>query len=120
MAEARKLEIPVVAVTDTNCNPDHVDYVIPGNDDAIRAIKLFAERIADACIIGQRLFKERGAQAAKKEGGNVREQVIHVSSGGDGPKVEIATGGSRLIPEASAEPVPDASATPQDEEAKQE
>src|SRR5262249_21316486 len=46
VAEARKLEIPVIAVTDTNCDPDQVDYVIPGNDDAIRAIKLFAGKIA--------------------------------------------------------------------------
>ena len=48
--EARSLGIPVVAVVDTNCDPDLVDYVIPGNDDAIRAIKLFASIIADACI----------------------------------------------------------------------
>ncbi|HUH02126.1 MAG TPA: 30S ribosomal protein S2, partial [Kofleriaceae bacterium] len=54
IAEARKLGIPVVAVTDTNCNPDEISYVIPGNDDAIRAIRLFANRIADACIIGAR------------------------------------------------------------------
>ena len=50
--EARKLEIPVVAITDTNCDPDLIDYVIPGNDDAIRAIKLFAGKIADAAIVG--------------------------------------------------------------------
>ena len=104
VAEARKLEIPVVAVTDTNCNPDLIDYVIPGNDDAIRAIRLFAGRIADAAVIGQRLFKERGANRAKAEETEVKEQVIHVTSGGDGPKVEIATGGSMLVPEASATP----------------
>ena len=50
LAEARKLEIPVVAIVDTNCDPDEVDYVIPGNDDAIRAIKLITNRIADAII----------------------------------------------------------------------
>ena len=50
VAEARKLHIPVVAIVDTNCDPDVVDYVIPGNDDAIRAIKLIAGRIADAVI----------------------------------------------------------------------
>jgi small subunit ribosomal protein S2 len=50
VAEARKLNIPVVAIVDTNCDPDEVDYVIPGNDDAIRAIKLIANRIADAII----------------------------------------------------------------------
>jgi small subunit ribosomal protein S2 len=50
--EARKLGIPVVAVVDTNCDPDDIDYLIPGNDDAIRAIRLFAAKIADACIDG--------------------------------------------------------------------
>ncbi|HEY7745526.1 MAG TPA: 30S ribosomal protein S2 [Desulfuromonadales bacterium] len=50
--EARKLGIPVVAVVDTNCDPDDIDYIIPGNDDAIRAIRLFAARIADACVEG--------------------------------------------------------------------
>ncbi|HEY3298450.1 MAG TPA: 30S ribosomal protein S2, partial [Armatimonadota bacterium] len=50
LAEARKLEIPVVAIVDTNCDPDEVDHVIPGNDDAIRAIKLITNRIADAIL----------------------------------------------------------------------
>jgi small subunit ribosomal protein S2 len=50
LAEARKLNIPVLAIVDTNCDPDEVDYVIPGNDDAIRAIKLIANKIADAVI----------------------------------------------------------------------
>ena len=103
VAEARKLEIPVVAVTDTNCNPENVDYVIPGNDDAIRAIRLFTNRIADACIIGSRLFKERGSHG-KRQDEEQKQQVIHISSGGDGPKVEIAQGGSQLTPEASATP----------------
>jgi small subunit ribosomal protein S2 len=57
--EARKLGIPVVAVVDTNCDPDDIDYIIPGNDDAIRAIRLFAARMADACIEGQQLRETR-------------------------------------------------------------
>ncbi len=52
VAEARKLGIPIVAIVDTNCDPDEVDYIIPGNDDAIRAVKLFASRIADAVLEG--------------------------------------------------------------------
>ena len=52
VTEARKLEIPIVAIVDTNCDPDLIDYLIPGNDDAIRALKLFAGKIADACILG--------------------------------------------------------------------
>jgi small subunit ribosomal protein S2 len=51
--EARKLGIPVVAIVDTNCDPDEVDYVIPGNDDAIRAVKLIAAKIADAILEGR-------------------------------------------------------------------
>ena len=53
VAEARKLGIPVVAIVDTNCDPDEVDYVIPGNDDAIRAVKLISGAIADAIIEGR-------------------------------------------------------------------
>src|SRR5687767_3815148 len=100
--EARKLEIPIVAITDTNCNPDVIDYVIPGNDDAIRAIKLFAGRIADAAVIGTKIYKERAHTRGAKD--ETEERVIHVSSGGDGPRVEIAIGGSHFDPEASATP----------------
>src|SRR6267142_2577266 len=55
--EARKLKIPVIGIVDTNCDPDELDYVIPGNDDALRAIRLFASRIADA-VIGGRDMKQ--------------------------------------------------------------
>jgi small subunit ribosomal protein S2 len=57
--EARKLGIPVVAVVDTNCDPDEVDYVIPGNDDALRAIRLFTNKIADAVVEGRALATEQ-------------------------------------------------------------
>lgn len=53
IAEARNLGIPIIAIVDTNCDPDEVDYVIPGNDDAIRAVKLFASKIADAVLEGR-------------------------------------------------------------------
>ncbi len=53
IAEARKLNIPIVAIVDTNCDPDEIDYVIPGNDDAIRAIRLIAATMANACIEGR-------------------------------------------------------------------
>ncbi len=56
--EARKLGIPVVAVVDTNCNPDLIDYVIPGNDDALRAIRLFSSRIADAILEGKQTAEQ--------------------------------------------------------------
>ncbi|MEI7590086.1 MAG: 30S ribosomal protein S2 [Deltaproteobacteria bacterium] len=58
IAEARKLRIPVVAVVDTNCDPDVIDYIIPGNDDAIRAIKLFSSKIADAVMEGKGNWQE--------------------------------------------------------------
>lgn len=57
--EAKKLGIPVVAVIDTNCEPTSADYLIPGNDDAIRAIKLFTSRMAEACIEGKHIYEER-------------------------------------------------------------
>lgn len=53
VAEARKLNIPVIAIVDTNCDPDEIDYVIPGNDDAIRAVKLISSKIADAVLEGK-------------------------------------------------------------------
>lgn len=57
--EARKLGIPVIAIADTNCDPDDIDHIIPGNDDAIRAIRLICSKIADACIEGHNLAEER-------------------------------------------------------------
>ena len=65
VAEARKLGIPVVAIVDTNCDPDEVDYVIPGNDDAIRAVRLIAGAMADAIIEGRQ--GEETADAAEAE-----------------------------------------------------
>jgi small subunit ribosomal protein S2 len=51
--EARKLKIPIIAVVDTNCDPDEIDYLVPGNDDAIRAVKLMVSKIADAIVEGR-------------------------------------------------------------------
>ncbi len=65
--EARKLGIPVVAITDTNCDPDLIDYIIPGNDDAIRAIKLITSKIADAVIEGLEIYREKVAAETDKE-----------------------------------------------------
>jgi small subunit ribosomal protein S2 len=68
--EARKLGIPVVAVVDTNCDPDKVDYVIPGNDDALRAIRLFTTKVSDAVIEGRQLVTEHDLAAADKPAGD--------------------------------------------------
>lgn len=65
VAEAKKLNIPIVAIVDTNCDPDEIDYVIPGNDDAIRAVKLMTGRMADAILEGRQ--GEDGAEAPAAE-----------------------------------------------------
>ncbi|HZW35596.1 MAG: 30S ribosomal protein S2 [Deltaproteobacteria bacterium] len=65
--EARRLGIPIIAIVDTNCDPDLIDYVIPGNDDAIRAIKLFLSKIADAIVEGKAAYAEKTASEGDKE-----------------------------------------------------
>ena len=70
--EARKLGIPVVAVVDTNCDPTEVDYVIPGNDDALRAIRLFASKIADSVIEGSQLLSDKQAADLAAAGGEAQ------------------------------------------------
>ena len=79
--EANKLGIPVVAICDSNCNPDGIDFIIPGNDDAIRAINLFAAKIADACIEGIALRKARVADRP--------EAPIEGKRDIDGKKVDV-------------------------------
>jgi len=73
--EARKLGIPIIAIVDTNCDPDLIDYIIPGNDDAIRAIKLITSKIADACLEGLEIYKERMAAQTDKEV-SVEEELL--------------------------------------------
>lgn len=85
--EARKLHIPIIAITDTNCDPDEIDFVVPGNDDAIRSIKLFTSRIADACIEGQQRRRDYGS----REGG---AYGAHAPSG-EGVQVEFQRGRRR-------------------------
>ncbi len=96
--EARRLSIPVVAVVDTNCDPDEVDYVIPGNDDAIRAIKLLTSKVADAVIEGKEaLSKAASAEAEKamiedkieQEEGTPKSQRLF----GDPGEAEVSEGG---------------------------
>ncbi len=73
VAEARKLKIPIVAIVDTNCDPDEIDYIIPGNDDAIRAVKLITSRMADAVIEGMQGYQME--VAAKQEASNPDSEV---------------------------------------------
>ena len=67
VAEANRLGIPIVAVVDTNCSPEGIDYVIPGNDDALRAVRLFASRISDAIVEGNQIATEGGIVATQGE-----------------------------------------------------
>jgi small subunit ribosomal protein S2 len=79
--EANKIGVPVIAITDTNCDPDKIDFVIPGNDDAIRSIKLIASRIADAAIEGAQRRKEVVNRGDGDSGGGGRRN--------DGPQAEV-------------------------------
>ena len=72
--EALKLKIPIVAVVDTNGDPENIDYPIPGNDDAVRAIELFASKISEAILEGKKRKIERELQEAKKEEGEVQAE----------------------------------------------
>lgn len=98
--EGKRLRIPIVSIVDTNCDPDDVDYIIPGNDDAIRAIRLISSRIANACIEGKkRLNEKQQAESDKKtedavETAEVRPELKPgerkvISNGSDGPVIEI-------------------------------
>jgi small subunit ribosomal protein S2 len=93
VAEANKLGIPVIAVVDTNCSPEGIDYVIPGNDDALRAVRLFASRIADAVLEGQQMLTEGGATSTTGEGGGGE---------GEAPPEAGVEGGAEAAEEDSA------------------
>ena len=104
--EAKRLNIPTIAIVDTNCDPDEIDFVIPGNDDAIRAIRLISSRMADACIEGKERYEEKvQAQADKAETEEPElaaeaadlkpgERKV-ISDGTDGPIVELIKRGKK-------------------------
>jgi small subunit ribosomal protein S2 len=84
VAEANRLGIPIVAVVDTNCSPEGIDYVIPGNDDALRAVRLFASRIADAILEGQQIATEGGVAVTEGEASEgVTEETISDEAAAD-------------------------------------
>lgn len=99
--EGRRLGIPIVAIVDTNCNPDEIDYIIPGNDDAIRAIRLLTSRMADACVEGKQKYKEKQEAEADKQPEEEEAPISTataelkpgerkvISDGAEGPVVEI-------------------------------
>ncbi len=128
--EGRRLGIPIVAIVDTNCDPDDIDFVIPGNDDAIRAIRLISSRISDACIEGKELYEERKQAASDKKiekdltVGEADDQKPTkrkvISDGSEGPVVEIIRRSAKeeevvpSEPETEAVAVEEASAKAED------
>jgi small subunit ribosomal protein S2 len=99
VAEANRLGIPIVAVVDTNCSPEGIDYVIPGNDDALRAVRLFASRIADSIVEGQQIATE---------GGVVEQTGDEVAGGEAGDQTAEAT-----VAETTEEAAPEAAGGPE-------
>jgi small subunit ribosomal protein S2 len=110
--EARKLGIPVVAVVDTNCDPSEVDYVIPGNDDALRAIRLFASKISDSIVEGSQLATDKQSaelaaaaaysnQAAEPTAEG--EQPAAEAAGDDISMEDVLGGGTKKAPASAPE-----------------
>jgi small subunit ribosomal protein S2 len=87
--EARKLGIPVVAIADTNCDPDEIDFIIPGNDDAIRAIRLICSKIADAAIEGHNQAEERLRAESERHKDQESAEGRDEGEGEKGPEVIV-------------------------------
>jgi small subunit ribosomal protein S2 len=86
VSEAKRLGVPIVAITDTNCDPDMVDYIIPGNDDAIRSVRLITGAVADACVYGaarRRDYQNQRGDAPQQQG-KIEAQVIYANRGNRG------------------------------------
>jgi len=98
VTEARRLKIPIVAMVDTNCDPDLIDYIIPGNDDAIRAIKLFAAKMSDAVLEGKKRFEERIQAQSDKETGAAAPRKLDTEES-DVPE-SVETKGAESVPDA--------------------
>lgn len=113
VAEARKLGIPVVAVVDTNCDPDPIDFVIPGNDDAIRAINLVCQKMAESCIDGMLTRVESGDEDPSYLPEAIRHQVLGL------PQEAAAEQQAVAQPEPEAAPVQAAPAPPESAPAPQ-
>lgn len=116
VAEANRLGIPVVAVVDTNCSPDGIDYVIPGNDDALRAVRLFASRIADSILEGQQIATEGGVVNQAQEEAAEGATTGVPEAGTSRPAAPESTDASAAV-EASEPPVEAAATTEQPEAA---
>lgn len=89
--EARKLKIPVIGIVDTNCDPEEVDYVIPGNDDALRSIRLFTSRISEAALSGRSMRESIKAEATQEEEAAARPAMRRPRPDGPAPAATPAT-----------------------------
>lgn len=89
--EANKLGIPVMAICDTNCDPDGIDYVVAGNDDAIRSIRLFATSVGDACLEGTRMASSRREESAREAARAAADYNAPVGDAGPGPEVQVVS-----------------------------
>ncbi|MGH0035362.1 MAG: 30S ribosomal protein S2 [Myxococcota bacterium] len=133
VTEARRLGIPIVGVVDTNCNPDNIDFVVPGNDDSIRAISLYCRAIAQACIEGAELHQQKIVSDEKTQPGGdaagaaqTGRRVVEIKQqprrgrggdrGGSGGGGRAHSAGGRSEGQEAA-PAPEASATPAGEPA---
>jgi len=101
VAEANRLGIPIVAVVDTNCSPEGIDYVIPGNDDALRAVRLFASRIADSIMDGQNIATEGGV-VSQEEDGDAKPAAAGSSVATEDPVAAPAEAAPTTAPSAPA------------------
>ena len=109
MAEARKLEIPIVGTGDTNVDPDEIDYIIPANDDAIRAIRLLCQLVADAAIEGGRERAARSEREPEPEPEFVEAFAIEEIASADDLVAQLAAGGALTFePDVEEELLPEA------------
>ncbi len=109
LREARKLEIPIIAVVDTNCDPDGVDYILPGNDDAIRAIRLFSSIVADAILEGREMRKpDEEGETGKVDIADVAGELKAAQSAQSAQSEESGPGGQADKTETPAGPAAEA------------
>lgn len=109
VAEANRLGIPIVAVVDTNCSPEGIDYVIPGNDDALRAVRLFASRIADAILEGQQIASEGGVAQSEEAGAETDAAAPSAAGIPESPAAPAALEPAEATQPVEVVPVPKAS-----------
>jgi small subunit ribosomal protein S2 len=118
--EARKLNIPIVAVVDTNGDPENIDHPIPGNDDAVRAIELFTSKIAEAIIEGKKDKMDRELLEAKKEEEVLPEEEGTTPEEGATPEEEGTTQEEKVVPPEEGQAIPSEEQAPSPSKSSEE